>query len=366
MNHYSKKLYTLRNIGNLKNCRIYNEGLVSPVQAFYSELEIYFKQSIDEGYNIYIINNKPIHNIAFTNDDINYISLEPYEHLKEPSDYYFSENLKFIKKNQYIDYKWLLCENRLDFLFCIPNLDENNKYYYNFIVGIKQSIKLYKLINHQFNLVEVDNLQYLNQMFFDSIFLEKLFKIKDIEDENTVTTLFKDNVFTSYEISLWNVTKGKDFPIKKYIEMCCVRLSFHFYYNSDIHEMCAYTNFLELVGGKVAYNTEEGLQVECIPYPVSFLDLINHNDTVLYFVSWEIEKFHWTVIDSERNYLSFLSETIKQFDWDIPVVDENSENAENQKKFHQEMYEFKKNRLKNYIKRLKEYRKLLKDNKKKN
>lgn len=72
------------------------------------------------------------------------------------------------------------------------------------------------------------------------------------------------------------------------------------------------------------------------------------------------------MIDSERNYLSFLSETIKQFDWDIPVVDENSENAENQKKFHQEMYEFKKNRLKNYIKRLKEYRKLLKDNKKKN
>jgi hypothetical protein len=179
-----------------------------------------------------------------------------------------------------------LCENSFDFLFCIPNLDENNKYYYDLIIGIKKSEKINNLIKHNFNLVKFDNLQYLNQIFFDSVFLEKLFKINDIVDDNTVTTIFKDSEFTSYEISLWvRGDSGKDFPIKEYIKMCLVRISYHFYYDKSIHNIYAYTNFLELAGGGVVKNTEFGLKLDCIPYPVPFLDLINHNSHILYFVS---------------------------------------------------------------------------------
>jgi hypothetical protein len=100
-----KCIYKIVSIGDLQSCRIYDETEISPIQAFYSELEIYFKQSIYDGYNIYVVNNKPTHNIIFTSEDIDYISSNPYDHKEEPCDYYFSENLKYIKEQQYEDYK---------------------------------------------------------------------------------------------------------------------------------------------------------------------------------------------------------------------------------------------------------------------
>jgi hypothetical protein len=99
------KLYTLTQINNLQNCRVYKEGEVSLVMAFYSELEVYFNQCFEKGYNIYILYNQPIHNIIFDKKEVGYISIEPCKHKKESIGFYFSKNLKYIKENQYLDYK---------------------------------------------------------------------------------------------------------------------------------------------------------------------------------------------------------------------------------------------------------------------
>jgi hypothetical protein len=355
------KLYFVKYINGVE-CRIYNELEVTPVQAFYSELEVYFNQCIEKGYNIYVLNNKPTHNIELTNSDVTYISMN--SHMEEPFGYYFSENLKYIKENQYIDYKWLLCENKLDFLICIPNLDEDNKYYYNFIIGLKDKFKINNIINHKFNLIELINCQYLNQMFFNTYFLENLFKIKKIEDENTVTTNFKDSSFTSNEINLWRGKKGKNFPIQDYIKMCLVRISFHFYYDNSLKKMCAYTDFLELVNGVVAQRTENGVEFKSVPYPVPFIDLIDHNDEFLYFMSWEIEKFHWTEIDHERAHLSFQRDIIKQNTPEL-IINERTKNVEKEIENYKKELEEHKKKIEKFKLRLKEYRKLLKEIKKK-
>jgi hypothetical protein len=88
-----------------KNCRIYDESAVNPVQVFYSELEVYFNQCINDGYNIYVLNNKSKYNIILNDNDIDYINLKLLNYLNESENYYFSENLKYIKENQYKDYK---------------------------------------------------------------------------------------------------------------------------------------------------------------------------------------------------------------------------------------------------------------------
>jgi hypothetical protein len=93
----------------------------------------------------------------------------------------------------------LLCENELDFLFCIPNLDGNNKYYYNFIIGIKNKIKINRVLNYKFNLIKIDNILYLNQFIYDYTFIQNLFKIEDIQEEGIITTIFRDDVFTAVE-----------------------------------------------------------------------------------------------------------------------------------------------------------------------
>jgi hypothetical protein len=62
--------------------------------------------------------------------------------------------------------------------------------------------------------------------------------------------------------------------------------------------------------------------------------------------------------------LKFLGEVVRETDWDIPIINDDSENAESNKKYYQEMHEWKKNRLKDYLNRLREYRKLLKKSRK--
>jgi len=343
------KLFLIQKINELENGRVYNEFEITPVQAFYSELGLYFNQCIREGYNIYVFNNKPIHEIKFSNEDIGYISTDPHKHREELFDYYFSENIKYIKKNQLKDYEWLLCENKFDFLISIPNLDENNKYYYNFIIGTKDANKISNLINHEFNLIKLDSIQYLNQILFDIEFLEKLFKIKNIENLDNVTTIFKNKDFTYYEINLWKDNDGKYFPFDKYIKACLEKISFHFYYDNSINKVYAYTNFLELANGVAIQNTEESFKIDSALYPMSFTDIIGY-DELLFFVQWEIKKFHWTIVDWEKDYLSFLSYQIKNFNWNEP---------------NQQLLCWKKLTLEKYKMRLKEYRKLLKNLKKK-
>jgi hypothetical protein len=100
-----KKLYSVIQSGKYKGFRVYNELELTPVMALYSELDFYFEKCINEGYHIYILLNKPTHHIIFNNNDINYINMEPYSHCKEDIDYHFSSNIKFIKENQYLDFK---------------------------------------------------------------------------------------------------------------------------------------------------------------------------------------------------------------------------------------------------------------------
>lgn len=358
------KLYTLKNIGDLKNCRIYNELEVTPIQAFYSELEVYFNQCINQGYNIYVLNNKPTHNIIFTKNDINYISADPYEHAKEVVDYYSSSNLKYIKELQLNDYKWILCYNKFDFVFFIPNLDKNNKYYYNFIVAVKNNDRINDILNHKFNLIELNNLQYLNQFLFDITFLEKLFNIENISNDNATTTIFKDNLLTANEWGLCQNSDGKDFLYKNYIDFCLKKLCFHFYYDSSIKKFGAFTNFLELTNGIVAIKTENGIKAESMPYPLPFLDLIEQNNEFLFFIDQEIEKFHWNELNYERDHLLFLSYRIKNITWGKLFINEYTKDVEKAIKEYQERLEQEKNEIKAYKIRLRGYRRLLKNHNK--
>jgi hypothetical protein len=186
-----------------------------------------------------------------------------------------------------------LCENKLDFLFCIPNLNENNIYFYDFIIGLKNPDKINAVIKHKFNLIELKNLQYLNQMLFDTKYLENLFKIKNIENNDNDTTIFKDKKFTLFEKNLLNVGEGKDFLFKKYFKISLMKLCFHLYHDRSIDKVCAFTNFFELAGGGVVHpNNNDGVLIRGEPFPLPFVYLIDYNDDVLFFIDNWIEKFH--------------------------------------------------------------------------
>lgn len=125
-----KKLYRVES-----STRVYNET-VSSYDIFYSEMLIHLNNHINLNYKIYYLNCKSNHNFLLNCDELKYLYTENVR-CNESLYYCFSENIKKIKYSQKSDLFFLTNLKNLDLLILIPKLDENNKYYFDLILGIK-------------------------------------------------------------------------------------------------------------------------------------------------------------------------------------------------------------------------------------
>jgi hypothetical protein len=109
------------------------------------------------------------------------------------------DNIRYIKKNQFRDYKLVCCAKDIDFLFLIPLKNDQDYYYYNFIVVTKNEKIIFDIISYNFNLINFKSLQKINSLNINEMFLTGLFQIYDLNDGKKVSTIFKDVHFTKKE-----------------------------------------------------------------------------------------------------------------------------------------------------------------------
>jgi hypothetical protein len=64
------KKYIIIESGEYKGLRCYDESTISPISAFYSELEVYFNDWLNEGYSIYVVYNDSNGNAKLCDEDL--------------------------------------------------------------------------------------------------------------------------------------------------------------------------------------------------------------------------------------------------------------------------------------------------------
>ena len=139
-NNKNGKLYR-----NEVNKRIYL-GFVSLIGMVVSELTLYLSNHIDIGYRIYYLKCKSKHSFSLNSEKLNYLFTEDVRN-GERLFYFFSDNIKKIKLFQKLDLFYLTSLKELGLLILISKLDENDKYYFNLILGFKNNFDI-KLFNN--------------------------------------------------------------------------------------------------------------------------------------------------------------------------------------------------------------------------
>jgi hypothetical protein len=182
-----KPLYRIEN-----SVRVYNEK-ISSYDMFFSEIALHLSNHIGLNYKIYYLNCKSKHDFSLNDCELKYLYTEDTRR-NESLYYYFSENIKKIKYFQRSDLFFLTSLKNLDLLILIPKLDENNKYYFNLILGIKSEFDINQFYNINFQSIILNSVIELNNFNLCENYMSKIFDIKNNK--------FKDNRTNNEEFEL--------------------------------------------------------------------------------------------------------------------------------------------------------------------
>jgi hypothetical protein len=135
-----KKLYRVEN-----NERIYNYEL-NIEDIFHSEMFLVFKNHLNFGAKIFYLKCVSKHSFKLTNDEVDYLCTLDAR-CNEKLHYVFSESVRKIKCKQRSDLFFLTSLKHIYFICLIPQLDDNNCYYFNLIIGVKPEFNINQFCN---------------------------------------------------------------------------------------------------------------------------------------------------------------------------------------------------------------------------
>lgn len=269
--------------------RVYSEAIHS-YDIYYTEFYTQLLDHISWGYKIYFLKCKSKHNFFLNHEDLRYLNTQGVR-VNESLYYCFSKNIKNIKYYQRSDLFLLTSLKNLGLLVLIPKLDQNNRYYFNLILGVKTGFDISQFHKWEFKSIVVDSYIELNNFNLNIDFLKKEF---DIENNK-----FKDNGTNTEEFELWKnkftdsgsenskLTKQGRRIYKKIIfkEIC-----FHLYWldgdyqlkNSSFEIDRGFKEKILIPDEKNNFRVVESYSHYCLE------DLIGYNEEIFHFSFWQI------------------------------------------------------------------------------
>ena len=324
-----KKIYNIIDSGENKGLRLYNEALYGSDSALYSEFEVFFNNLSNNNVSFYLLNNSPNTNIILNQDDFNYLnqSREQRDNNKMVN---YSQNINLIKNNQLQDFWKIYNINGLEIWFVLPYLTEDNKYYYNLLIGLNNNGNIDDFLNLNLNLVKINSFEYINNKisyeFFKSIFNFENFLFKDEEFTKEERELIDNHEklklteeYIEHQNSLdesiaymdkyntimpkWLEDKKQELQKKLFKKsdelfdhrlgssISFKKLSYHlYYYDETIWKGTTFcTNFFELAGGGYVNVSENSSQIKQMGYVYALIDLL-HYEMSEFFVFRNLSK----------------------------------------------------------------------------
>lgn len=192
---------------------------------FFNETGIFFESCINKGLNVYHFVNIPIHNIIFSENDINFLKKnKSIKNLEE-----LSINIKKIKQFQCEDLLYFYDNLIFELFYVLPTFN-NNQYCFNLIVVVKNNFDLENFMKINFNIFKIKSVNKINISDLNFNFIKNLlelsqysfFKIIEEEDRSVVYEYWYDHyidtsIYKDYKNSFELEKNGFKFS-KKYLE----------------------------------------------------------------------------------------------------------------------------------------------------
>jgi hypothetical protein len=126
--------------------RIYDSEKGGVFEFAYSEICINFQQYMNLGAKIFYLRGDSKHNFSLNGSELNYLctfNLRWHEFLK----FVFSKNIEIIKKSQRSDLFLLTNLKNCEFVYLLPRLDAQNKFYFDLLLGVKTDFNINQFYN---------------------------------------------------------------------------------------------------------------------------------------------------------------------------------------------------------------------------
>lgn len=195
LNNVDTKLYTTVKVKNDDRYFWYNEEMVTPYGAVYryynneilslsvilcSELQLWLFKLLDQGIQLFFIENNPNGGIIFNEASGDFFHLKNnFTRINSWSDY--TPNLLKAKKFQEADLIDMYNSMLFEVLIIVPMLDNDNRYFFNVIAGVTSlnTEKFKDFFKKSFKTIKINKIHPLNKLNLSISFINKMLLIFD-------------------------------------------------------------------------------------------------------------------------------------------------------------------------------------------
>jgi hypothetical protein len=228
------KLYKL-----CDNKRIYDSKKGGVFEFTYSEICVNFQQYINLGAKIFYLKGKNKHNFSLNTSELNYLYTINLR-WTEPLKFVFSKNIEIIKQSQRSDLFLLTNLKNCEFVYLLPRLDSENRFYFDLLLGVKTSFDINQFYNWDLQSIHVINTVEINQFNLNYKNIKEIFNFENCKFRDN--SACKDEYFflKHFETSRDNIKKWGNKNIEKITNRFNYKFIFKkitnhcYWYNGDV------------------------------------------------------------------------------------------------------------------------------------
>ena len=281
------KMYRIEN-----GRRIYDSKKGGFFKFTYSEVIVNFEQYASLGTKIFYLKGVSKYNFSMNNAELNYLytyRLRWNESLR----FVFSKNIETIKKCQRSDLFLLTNLKNCEFVYLLPRLDAQNKFYFDLVLGVKTNFDTDQFYNWVLNSINIVSVVEINNFNLNYEYIKKIFNFENCK--------FRDNIICKEEYNFLeyfiknenNIKKWGDKNINKIIKRCNYKFIFKkitnhcYWYNNKVVSSSMADFFIDYDwdASIVLKKNENGetIGVKEYKYVGGLLDTFEYNDNTLNF-----------------------------------------------------------------------------------
>jgi hypothetical protein len=197
--------------------RIYDSEKGYAFEFTYSELCINFEQYMNIGTKIFYLNGSSKHNFSLNNSELNYLYTLKLR-WAEPLKFVFSKNIEIIKKSQRSDLFLLTHLKNCEFVYLLPRLDSQNRFYFDLILGVKPSFDINQFYNWDLKSISIANIVEINNFNLNYNYIKKIFDFENCKFRDNSICRAEFNLLDSFRKNDDNIKNWGDKNIKKIIK----------------------------------------------------------------------------------------------------------------------------------------------------
>jgi hypothetical protein len=194
--------------------RIYDSEKGGAFEFTYSEICVNFEQYMNIGTKIFYLNGDSKYTFSLNQSELGYLCTYQLR-WSEPLKFVFSKNIEIIKKTQRCDLFLLTNLKNCEFVYLLPRLNTQNKFYFDLILGVKTSFDISQFYKWRLESINVINVTEINNFNLNYNFIKKIFdfencKFRDnsaCEEEFDLLDSFEKNEYNIKELGINNINK---------------------------------------------------------------------------------------------------------------------------------------------------------------